>query len=185
MKPFLVKNVYDSLIVLRAAFQSVGKKIWYFTTSLFVLFFSVCAFAAIDALDFDSPQQEMDYRQLTQELRCPQCQNNNIADSNATIAVDMRTKVLELLQEGRTKPEIVDYMVERYGNFVTYDPPLTPLTLVLWVVPSLLILLGISLILRRKSKIRELQRQNELNSVIENLTEAEKERLRELLKEKE
>lgn len=185
MKTFLVKSLYDFLIVLRTAFRFMGKNIWYFTAPLFVLFFSVCVFAAIDALDFDSPQQEMDYRQLTQELRCPQCQNNNIADSNATIAVDMRTKVLELLQEGRTKPEIVDYMVERYGNFVTYNPPLTPLTLVLWVVPSLLILLGISLILRRKSKIHELQRQNELNSVIENLTEAEKERLRELLKEKE
>ena len=85
---------------------------------------SVSATASIDALNFDSPEQEKDYHQLTQELRCPQCQNNNIADSNATIAVDMRGKVFELLQEGKNRNEVVDYMIQRYGNFVTYDPPM-------------------------------------------------------------
>ena len=89
------------------------------------LLFSVSASAAIDALNFSSPQQEDDYHALTQELRCPQCQNNNIADSNAVIAVDMRGKVFELLQEGKSKQDVVQYMVDRYGNFVTYDPPLT------------------------------------------------------------
>ena len=108
------------------------KKSWLFLTALFV---SISATASIDALNFASPEQEKDYHQLTQELRCPQCQNNNIADSNATIAVDMRGKVFELLQEGKKRSEVVDYMIQRYGNFVTYDPPMTTSTIVLWIAP--------------------------------------------------
>jgi len=114
------------------------------------LLFSVSASAAIDALNFSSPQQEDDYHALTQELRCPQCQNNNIADSNAVIAVDMRGKVFELLQEGKSKQDVVQYMVDRYGNFVTYDPPLTPVTMILWGAPILFILLGVLVLFRRK-----------------------------------
>ena len=125
------------------------KKTWLFLTALL---FSSVAFSAIDALNFSSPQQESDYHQLTQSLRCPQCQNNNIADSNATIAVDMRGKVFELLQEGKSKNDVVDYMVARYGNFVTYDPPMTASTLVLWIAPLLLVLLGVVFLLRRKPK---------------------------------
>ena len=125
------------------------KKTWLFLTALL---FSSVAFSAIDALNFTSPQQESDYHQLTQSLRCPQCQNNNIADSNATIAVDMRGKVFELLQEGKSKNDVVDYMVARYGNFVTYDPPMTASTLVLWIAPLLLVLLGVVFLLRRKPK---------------------------------
>ena len=114
------------------------------------LLFSVSASAAIDALNFSSPQQEDDYHALTQELRCPQCQNNNIADSNAVIAVDMRGKVFELLQEGKSKQDVVQYMVDRYGNFVTYDLPLTPATVVLWGAPIVLILFGVLFVFRRK-----------------------------------
>lgn len=114
-------------------------------------FMSVSATAAIDALNFASPEQEKDYHQLTQELRCPQCQNNNIADSNATIA-DMRGKVFELLQEGKNRNEVVDYMIQRYGNFVTYDPPMTMSTIVLWIAPILLVLIGILFVFKRKSK---------------------------------
>ena len=125
------------------------KKTWLFLTALL---FSSVAFSAIDALNFSSPQQESDYHQLTQSLRCPQCQNNNIADSNATIAVDMRGKVFELLQEGKSKNDVVEYMVARYGNFVTYDPPMTASTLVLWIAPLLLVLLGVVFLLRRKPK---------------------------------
>ena len=125
------------------------KKTWLFLTALF---FSSVAFSSIDALNFSSPQQESDYHQLTQSLRCPQCQNNNIADSNATIAVDMRGKVFELLQEGKAKNDVVEYMVARYGNFVTYDPPMTASTLVLWIAPLLLVLLGVVFLLRRKPK---------------------------------
>lgn len=148
------------------------KKIWLFLTALL---FSSVAFSAIDALNFSSPQQESDYHQLTQSLRCPQCQNNNIADSNATIAVDMRGKVFELLQEGKSKNDVVDYMVARYGNFVTYDPPITASTLVLWIAPLLLVLLSVVFLLRRKPKTQSTVKSQEV------LTDEDNARLAELL----
>ncbi|BBF06032.1 TPA: cytochrome c-type biogenesis protein [Haemophilus influenzae] len=148
------------------------KKTWLFLTALL---FSSVAFSAIDALNFSSPQQESDYHQLTQSLRCPQCQNNNIADSNATIAVDMRGKVFELLQEGKSKNDVVDYMVARYGNFVTYDPPMTASTLVLWIAPLLLVLLGVVFLLRRKPKVQSAVKSQDV------LTDEDNARLAELL----
>ena len=148
------------------------KKTWLFLTALL---FSSVAFSSIDALNFSSPQQESDYHQLTQSLRCPQCQNNNIADSNATIAVDMRGKVFELLQEGKSKNDVVDYMVARYGNFVTYDPPMTASTLVLWIAPLLLVLLGVVFLLRRKPKAQSAVKSRDV------LTDEDNARLAELL----
>ena len=148
------------------------KKTWLFLTALL---FSSMAFSAIDALNFTSPQQESDYHQLTQSLRCPQCQNNNIADSNATIAVDIRGKVFELLQEGKSKNDVVDYMVARYGNFVTYDPPMTASTLVLWIAPLLLVLLGLVFLLRRKPKAQSAVKSQDV------LTDEDNARLAELL----
>ena len=148
------------------------KKTWLFLTALL---FSSVAFSAIDALNFSSPQQESDYHQLTQSLRCPQCLNNNIADSNATIAVDMRGKVFELLQEGKSKNDVVDYMVARYGNFVTYDPPMTASTLVLWIAPLLLVLLGVVFLLRRKPKAQSAVKSQDV------LTDEDNARLAELL----
>ena len=148
------------------------KKTWLFLTALL---FSSVAFSSIDALNFSSPQQESDYHQLTQSLRCPQCQNNNIADSNATIAVDMRGKVFELLQEGKSKNDVVDYMVARYGNFVTYDPPMTASTLVLWIAPLLLVLLGVVFLLRRKPKAQSAVKPQDI------LTDEDNARLAELL----
>ena len=106
---------------------------------LLLLFATNIATAApIEFNQFDNPQQEADYQSLIQTLRCPQCQNNNIADSNATIATDMRGKTLELLKQGKNKEEVVEYMIERYGNFVTYDPPMTPATIFLWGVACLI-----------------------------------------------
>ncbi|WP_118855379.1 cytochrome c-type biogenesis protein [Haemophilus haemolyticus] len=148
------------------------KKTWLFLTALL---FSSVAFSSIDALNFTSPQQESDYHQLTQSLRCPQCQNNNIADSNATIAMDMRGKVFELLQEGKSKNDVVDYMVARYGNFVTYDPPMTASTLVLWIAPLLLVLLGVVFLLRRKPKTQSAVKSQDV------LTDEDNARLAELL----
>lgn len=148
------------------------KKTWLFLTAFL---FSSVAFSAIDALNFSSPQQESDYHQLTQSLRCPQCQNNNIADSNATIAVDMRGKVFELLQEGKSKNDVVEYMVARYGNFVTYDPPMTASTLVLWIAPLLLVLLGVVFLLRRKPKAQSAVKSQDV------LTDEDNARLAELL----
>ncbi|MGX2956513.1 cytochrome c-type biogenesis protein [Ursidibacter arcticus] len=129
---------------------------------------------------FDNTQQESDYRALIQELRCPQCQNNNIADSNATIATDMRNKTLELLKQGKSKDEVVNYMVERYGNFVTYDPPITPATIMLWLMPILLILIGFGIMLKRKKS--NIQAAGSDKYFAKNL---DQERLKQILNDKE
>lgn len=139
---------------------------------------SSVAGAAIDALSFSSPQQEADYHSLTEGLRCPQCQNNNIADSNATVAVDMRGKVFELLQEGKSKEQVVDYMVQRYGHFVTYDPPITAATWVLWAAPIVLLLGGVAWLFRSK---KQSPIESEYQTVLD---DSEQSRLNELLKEK-
>ncbi len=106
-------------------------------------------FSAIEIYDFDTPEQEYTFKKLGKELRCPKCQNNNIADSNAGLAQDLRMKVYSLLKQNKNEDEIVGYMVARYGNFVTYDPPLTPSTLILWVGPFFVVLGGFSLLFFR------------------------------------
>lgn len=142
---------------------------------LFSLFWATYSIGAIDALHFQNTQQEASYHKLTQSLRCPQCQNNNIADSNASIAQDMRRKVLDLLQQGQTEQQIVDYMVARYGNFVTYDPPLTLSTLILWLAP--LGVLGFALFFLWLPK--------EQKQAQEKLSTDDTQRLQDLLNEKE
>ena len=84
---------------------------------------------------------------LSEELRCLVCQNQSIADSNAELAVDLRRQIREQIAQGRSDQEIVDYMVERYGDFVLYRPPLKATTLVLWMGPPLLFFLGLWLLL--------------------------------------
>ncbi|EMF0719828.1 cytochrome c-type biogenesis protein CcmH [Citrobacter freundii] len=113
-----------------------------FLLGMLMLVVSGSTLATIDVMHFKDEAQEQQFRQLTEQLRCPKCQNNSIADSNSMIATDLRQKVYELMQEGKSQKEIVDYMVARYGNFVTYDPPLTPLTVLLWVMPVVAIGLG-------------------------------------------
>lgn len=116
------------------------------------ILFSFQTVAAIDTFEFKSEQQEQQFRELTEQLRCPKCQNNSIADSNAVIASDMRLKVYELMGEGYNKQQVIDYMVDRYGNFVTYEPPLTPATLILWVGPFLFVLCGAAIIILRSRR---------------------------------
>ena len=138
--------------------------------SLFAaLLLSFSVFAAIDTYQFKDEAQE-------QQLRCPKCQNNSIADSNAMIASDMRQKVYELQQQGQTQKQIIDYMVARYGNFVTYEPPVTPGTLVLWLLPALFVLGGIVVVVRRARKGRQTTSQP--------LNDLEQQRLKQLLSEK-
>ncbi|XBS68668.1 cytochrome c-type biogenesis protein [Acerihabitans sp. KWT182] len=115
-------------------------RVGYLITAL--LLFSAAAGAAIDGRQFRSLDQERQYQEITGQLRCPQCQNNSIADSNGIVAADMRDKVFQLMQQGQTKRQIIDYMVARYGNFVTYEPPLNALTLLLWLGPLLVAALG-------------------------------------------
>ena len=119
------------------------------TLSLFV---SMGAFAQQDRYQFDNKKQAILFEELTKELRCPKCQNQNIADSDAVVAKDLRDKVLVLVKEGKSKDEVIDYMIDRFGYFVHYDPPVTPATLVLWVLPVLIVIVGFGFIVIRQRK---------------------------------
>ena len=138
------------------------------------MLFSISLWAAIDTYKFDSVAQEEQYRDLTASLRCPKCQNNSIGDSNAMIAADMRLKVYELMKQGQSRQQIIDYMVARYGNFVTYEPPVTPSTLILWVGPAQFVVLGGLMIILR-SRQRNSRSESELD-------ESEQQRLDAILK---
>ncbi len=100
---------------------------------------SSLAMAAEERLSFEDPAQQQLYRQLTAELRCPKCQNQNIADSNAVVAVDMRQKTYQLVQQGQDYQQVVDFMKQRYGDFVHYKPPVRLSTIWLWLLPALMV----------------------------------------------
>ena len=119
------------------------------TLSLFV---SMGAFAQQDRYQFDNNKQAILFEELTKELRRPKSQNHNIADSDAVVAKDLRDKVLVLVKEGKSKDEVIDYMIDRFGYFVHYDPPVTPATLVLWVLPVLIVIVGFGFIVIRQRK---------------------------------
>lgn len=144
---------------------------------LLLLLLSLPAFAVIDAYEFKDPVQEQRFRQLTGELRCPKCQNQTIADSNAPLSQDLRQRVFEMIQQGRSDAEIVDFMVARYGDFITYRPPLKPTTWVLWFGP-LAVLAGVALGLGLWIRWRAHQPTPELSV-------QEQERLQHLLKDEE
>lgn len=116
------------------------------------LLLTMSALAQTDRYVFDTDEQAVRFEELTKELRCPKCQNQNIADSDAIVAKDLRERVVELVKEGNTKDEVIDYMIDRYGYFVHYDPPVTPATLVLWVLPVLIVIVGFGFIVIRQRK---------------------------------
>ena len=121
------------------------------------LFLSVSALAqnapVQEPMIFDNQQQEDRFNQLTQELRCLVCQNQNLADSDAQLAHDLRAEVHEMLLAGNSDDEIKQFMVERYGDFVLYRPPVQQNTYLLWLAPLALLLIG-ALILRSNIKKR-------------------------------
>lgn len=97
----------------------------------------VYAASTVDTFSFTSPEHEDRYRGLIAEIRCPKCQNVNIAGSDAPIAQDLRITVHRLLSDGMSDQEILDFLQARYGDFVLYDPPLRSNTVVLWLIPLL------------------------------------------------
>ncbi|UUD64049.1 cytochrome c-type biogenesis protein CcmH [Pseudomonas seleniipraecipitans] len=116
------------------------------------------AHAAIDTYEFASEAERARYRQLTEELRCPKCQNQNIADSDAPIAMDLRAEIYRKLEAGDSNAQIIDYLVARYGDFVLYKPPVTRRTLLLWYGPAALLaggfmLVGVIVLRRRKAGV--------------------------------
>jgi cytochrome c-type biogenesis protein CcmH len=115
------------------------------------------AIATEDKFHLDSPEKSALFLELTNELRCPKCQNQNIADSDAMIAVDLRRKVYELLQKDYDRDQVIDYMKQRYGDFVHYQPPVNPMTIWLWLSPVLFIFVALAgVIITRKRQPTEM-----------------------------
>ena len=111
---------------------------------------------AIDPLPFKNHAQELRFQHLTGQLRCMVCQNETLADSNADLARDMRHVVFQLMQQGKSDDQIKQYLVDRYSDFVLYDPPVKPSTWLLWFGPLLILLAGAGLVavhIRRRSRL--------------------------------
>ncbi|MCL6415548.1 cytochrome c-type biogenesis protein CcmH [Aestuariirhabdus sp. Z084] len=151
--------------------------------------------AAIDTYEFSTPDRQERFSVLTDELRCPKCQNQNIADSNAPIANDLRREIYRMLEEGMSDDQIVDFLVDRYGDFVLYKPRFSAKTLVLWGGPVLFLLMGLVVLFGLLRKNRQAQitvRSSDKASAganspaapLESLSDDEQQRLKQLLGEK-
>lgn len=151
-----------------------------FFISMLFSFFTITSTSYADPIDtyvFNDEVTKVRYQSLIKELRCPKCQNQNLAGSNSQIAVDLREQVYEMLNEGKADSEIVNFMVERYGDFVLYRPQFSSLTYILWVGPFGLLIIGFIImffVLRKKpADDQELA-----------LTQKQQEKLQQLLKDK-
>jgi cytochrome c-type biogenesis protein CcmH len=111
---------------------------------------------AIEPMPFANHAQELRFQHLTARLRCPMCQNETLADSNAPIARDLRNQIFKLMQQGRSDDQIKQYLVARYSDYVLYDPPLKPGTWLLWFGPLLIFVAGALAVLGALRKRRGL-----------------------------
>jgi len=129
--------------------------------ALLLLVLTAPLLAGIETYTFETPEQERIYKKLTEELRCLVCQNQNIAGSNAELAQDLRKKAYEQVKQGKSEDEVVDWMVDRYGDFVLYRPPIKATTLFLWAGPLIFLLIAFVVLWRigrtRRKQISEAQ----------------------------
>ena len=136
--------------------------------------------ASIDTYEFSTQAERDRYRTLVEELRCPKCQNQNIADSDAPIAMDMRDEIFKKLEEGQSNEQIVEFLVDRYGDFVRYKPPVNKKTQILWYGPAAFLTFGFAMVamivIRRRRSTRTEQNEQQLSS-------DEKARLSDILKQ--
>ena len=122
-----------------------------FLTLLFVaLWCAQNAYAGIDIYQFGNAEKEKQFRNLVEELRCPKCQNQNLADSNAGLAKDLKDRTYQLVKEGKSDKEIKAYLVERYGDFIIYRPPFRFSTALLWLGPVFVFLLVFGILIRKR-----------------------------------
>ena len=133
--------------------------------------------ASIYAFDFDDPQKEARFKKLSEELRCLVCQNQTIADSNAGLALDLRKELYKMVKADASDDEIKNFMVSRYGDFVLYNPPVKTTTYLLWFGPFILVILGLTLLIR---KIRNVGQQT-----TQTLSVEDHQRVQDLLADKE
>ena len=118
-----------------------------FTVLMIMILISI-ANARIEEHQFDNAEQEQRYHFLIDELRCLVCQNQNLADSNAELAQDLREQVYLMIKNGDTNENIINFMVTRYGDFVLYRPPLKPTTYMLWVGPFIILLIAMIVVVQ-------------------------------------
>ncbi len=120
-------------------------------------FFSINLYAEKPMYTFNSPAQEAQFRHLLPELRCLVCQNQDLADSNADLAKDLRNEVYQQVLSGRSDQEIIQYLQSRYGDFILFRPPLKALTWILWFGPLLFMLSGLLIFWRwiKMSRVEE------------------------------
>lgn len=144
---------------------------------LAVLFVSVPAWAGIDTYEFDTKDDRERYGKFIDELRCPKCKNQNLAGSNAPIAQDLRRELYRLIEEEQSDDDIVDFMVDRYGDFVLYRPPLQKNTYALWYGTAGMLFLGVLIL------VIVVSRRNRTPVQHGGLTDGEQERLSEFLTE--
>ncbi|WP_296202440.1 cytochrome c-type biogenesis protein [Psychrobacter sp. UBA3962] len=148
--------------------------------------------AAIEVFEFDNPRQEAQYQALIEEFRCPKCQNQNLAGSDSVISQDLKRKTYEMVMAGQSDAQIREYMYERYGDFISYKPPVRPSTWILWYFPPVILLLLIAGWLMRTKKANNKKQVSsvpggaqaiDLDKVGSNLSDEEAQKLKALLKE--
>jgi len=117
---------------------------------LIILTLSLCSLAVIaaDRYPFSTPVQRQQFDQLTGELRCLVCQNEDLASSTAPLAADLRQEIYRQIKEGKSNQTIIQYMVKRYGDFVLFKPPFKASTYFLWVGPFLFLVIGFIVLMR-------------------------------------
>ncbi len=109
----------------------------------FTLNASSSAWAVDGELTFETSEQETQYRTLIDEFRCPKCQNANLAGSDAPIAQDLKNKTYELVKQGQSNAQIRQYMIARYGDFISYKPPIKRSTWLLWFAPPVVLVMAL------------------------------------------
>ena len=156
-------------------------------TLVTVLFSIESNSTSVETYTFSTPEYEVRFHELNKILRCPKCQNQNLADSNSLISQDLRREVRRLLEEGRTDEQIMEYMVMRYGSFVLYKPKLDRVTYFLWYGPIGFGVFGVVMVAyivmrqrKRRGELQEANSQQENN--INSLSEQEQAQIDKLLK---
>lgn len=119
---------------------------WMWVLFVGLWFLPLLTVAAIDTYEFKNEEDRVRFRSLTTELRCPKCQNQDIADSNSAIATDLRNEIYRMMEEGQANDSIIEFMVARYGEFVLYRPRLSSNTYLLWFTPIALFCLGLVIV---------------------------------------
>jgi len=120
-----------------------------------LLMLSVQLHAAIEMYQFEQPEHEQLYKKMIDELRCLVCQNQNLSASNAGLAQDLRQQTYEMVSKGQSQQQIVDYMTQRYGDFVLYRPPVKLSTVLLWFGPIIMLLMGLIVLMMSLKKRKQ------------------------------